>query len=351
MTAPPGDPTSSSKGAKRPPGDGWDDGRGGGSGRRRRRTERTSDGGSRNPWAGENSRLPRWLLPVGAGVVLLLIIVIVVVVTRGGDERADSGTCVDEVLADLPAAASGHVAVTDVVQARAAGYDDEGDLEAAGDSVEASGTIPDGLTAEIRYGRLDSVDEFTGSTGVDPGDIDCSVRSGRWTVLGGTFDPAEVDGTDLAGSGRLLATEDRLALVRLDGDPKTFVEPADPALGSDDDVTGVLEQLRELGAYSAIIDWDTGGETVAAAGVGVAGGDDDSRQLVLAWRFTDAGAAKAGRRSIVEAINAFARGSASISVEDLRVDGADVTAAVGVRKAPQLADQWDLGAPLLPADR
>lgn len=282
--------------------------------------------------------------------LVLVVVIVVVIATRGGDAPADSGTCVDEVLADLPATATGHVAVTDVVQARAAGYDDGSDLETAGDTTAETGTVPDGLTAEMRFRPLDSVDEFTGSTGVAPSDIDCSVRTSRSTVLGGTFDPAEVEGTDLAGSGRLVATEERLALTRIDGDPRALVKAADPALGEDDEVTGTLESLRELGAYSAVLDWDLEGDAVLAAGLGVAGTGDDDRQLVLVWRFTDDGAAKAGRRSIVDAVNSFARGSASIAVEDLRLDGAEVTAAVAVRKAPQLNDQWAAGATLLADD-
>lgn len=359
MTAPPGDPSSASDpGSSGPPGDGWDDGRGGRRGGSGRRGSRAGGGragrggrtGSRNPWAGENSRLPRWVLPVGAVALLLVVVLVVVVATRGGGGPSDSGTCVDELLADLPGTATGHVAVTDVVQARSAGYDDGSDLETAGDTTEETGTVPDGLTAEMRFRPLDSVEEFTGSTGVAPGDIACSVRTSRSTVLGGSFDPDEVEGTDLAGSGRLVATEERLALTRIDGDPRALVKAADPALGDDDEVTGTLESLRELGAYSAIVDWDLEAETVVAAGVGVAGTGDDDRQLVLAWRFTDEGAAKAGRRSIVDVVNAFARGSASIAVEDLRLDGAEVTAAVAVRKAPQLNDQWAAGAVLLGDD-
>lgn len=342
------------------PGDGWDDGRGGRPpadrnprSRGRARRPRTDDA---RPGAGRGiggllGGLPRWAVPAAAaGVVLLLVLVLVVF--RGGGGRSDAGACLTDLSEHLPESSS--VAFgSDLVQARDAGYDDGGELEDLGSTQRETGTLPDPLTQQLRFGRLVSVEDFTARTGVEPGQVDCALSDGARSVLSGSFDEAEVNGSTVADDGDLAATEDRLGYATGDGDPERLLEPRDGGgLGSNDDVAAVITSLRDADSYSLLVQVGNPNAEVRAraAGLGVADADGDDRALLVAWSFADDDAATAGRPEVVERVNDALRGVTSISADDLQVDGSLVTATITTREAPDLNRILQTGTSLIPAD-
>ncbi len=271
---------------------------------------------------------------------------------RGGGGASDGGRCLDELLAHLPeveGARATEVVGTDFIQARSAGFDDDGTLEELGSSLAETGTIPDRLTARFRIDRLLSVEAFTARTGVGPGDVRCAVAAGDRSVMGGSFDAAEVAGSDVGGSGDAKATDEFLAYVTGSGaDPDDLLTPAkDKGLAGDEAMAAVLRSLREDGAYTVAM--ARNGQAKAAvqvAGVGV-GGQGDERTLVIAWSFNTADQAKAGRSEVVDRLNALAQGTTTLTSADLTVDGNLVTGVVDARRAPDLAELLDRG--LLPS--
>ncbi len=321
-----------------PPGEGWDDGRGHRSAGDRP-VARTGRGGS----------LPRWALPAGIGL-LVVIVLVAFLALRGGGGAKDGGRCLDELLTRLPNAEDADVVTgTDFVQARAAGFDDTGSLEELGASLAETGTLPDRLTARNRIDRLLSVADFTARTGVAPGDIRCALAAADRSVMVGSFDVAEVKGSDVGASGDEAATEDRLAFVEGGvADPEDLLEPAKAdGLAGDEGVAAVLRSLREDGAYSVALERSgTKKADVQVAGLGV-GGSGDDRTVVVAWAFRTAAEAKAGKATVVERVNALAEGATTLSAADLEVEGNLVTAVVEARRAPDLDDLAERG--LLPS--
>lgn len=319
-----------------PPGEGWDDGRG------------HRSAGDR-PAARTGGGLPRWAPFAGIGVVLLLVLVGIVVL-RGGGGATDGGRCLDELLARLPNAEGADVVVgTDFVQARHAGFDDKGSLEDLGTSLADTGTLPDRLTSRYRIDRLLSVEDFTARTGVSPGDVRCALAADGRSVMDGSFDAAEVKGSDVGASGDAAATEDRLAFVEGGAtDPQDLLDPAKgDGLAGDEGMAAVVRSLRADGAYSIAVERSGRKKaTVQVAGLGV-GGSGDHRTLVVAWAFRTADDAKAGKADVVDRVNALAEGSTTLVSRDLVVDGNLVTAMVDARRAPDLADLVDRG--LLPS--
>ena len=308
-----------------PAGERWDDGKG----------ERRRSGPN---W---RQRLPRWALPAAIAAVVLLVVVVVVVASRGGGGSSDAGSCLQDLSAHLPASTR-LVDGTDLVAARQAGYDDGSSLEDLGDSQRESGALPDALTEQYRYQQLFGLDDFTARTGVEPKDVECSLGSAEETVLSGSFDPAEVNGSAAAADGRLRANEDRLALVRGDGAADTMLEPLDGGgLAENQAAMAVLESLRQQGSYSVLV--QVGGPRATrqarAAGFGVARPDEgggDEKALVVAWSFADDDAAAAGRPQVVERVNDALKGTTSISAADLTLDGSLVRAKIATRRAPDL---------------
>lgn len=331
---------------KRPRGEGWDDGsRTGTSGRSAEPTggrARRPTGAGAGKGSGKASRsglagLPRWVLPAGGGV--LAVLVLAFVLTRGGGGPSSDGTCFTDLLAHFPASERAVISGTDLVQARDAGFDDGAALEDLGTSLDETGAIADPLTFRYRISELLSVENFSGRTGVAPGDIACSLSDGDRSVFTGSFDPAEVKGSEVGATGRLAATEDRMALVqggRLDA--QDLLEPADgDGLASQKDLKAVMESLRTDGAYSVVVERAAKKRAAAqVAGIGV-GHEGDTRTLVIAWSFRDPAAAKAGRAAMVSRINQAVQGATSITASDLEVDGTLVHGVVEARRAPDLA--------------
>jgi hypothetical protein len=239
------------------------------------------------------------------------------------------------------------------VQARDAGYEDEGDLEALGASQRATGVLPDALAQRFRYSQLISAEAFTARTGVEPGDIECSLTAGRRSVMSGAFDEVEVAGSVVAEEGALAASEDRLALTSGDVDPEQLLEPReDGGLGSNDDVVAVIEALRDDDSFSLVVEaGNPRAEARArAAGIGVADGDGEEGTLVIAWRFASEEAATAGQADVVDTVNEAFEGTTSISADDLRVDGSLVRGRITTREAPDLLPVVGRGLRLIPAD-
>lgn len=360
-----------------PPGEGWDDGRGNRpakagratgdrSSRRRGAPRRGGTGAARRP-AGDGrpptagaragtgfgaglAGLPRWSLGVAAAVVVLLL---ALVVTRcGGGGSSDAGSCLTDLSAALPEE-SRFAYGSDLVQARNEGYVDDGELEELGTSQVETGAIPDPLTQQFRFGQLVSAEAFTAKTGVEPGQVRCSLSDVERSVMSGSFDVAEVSGSSVADEGRLAAAEDRLGLTSGDADPEKLLTDRDGGgLGSNEDYVRVLESLREGDAYSVVVQVGNprAEKRARAAGVGVGSGEGDGRTLVLAWAYADDEAAKAGRTDVVDAVNRVLAGTSQIGSEDLTVDGSLVTATVDVRKAPQLAAIYARQLALIPGD-
>lgn len=321
-----------------PSGEGWDDGRGHRSAGDRP-TARRSDSGR-----------PGWLLPAGAaGVALVLLIGFLAL--RGGGGPSDGGRCLDELLAHVPeveGTRATEVTGTDFVQARSAGYDEDGSLEELGSSLAETGTIPDRLTARFRIDRLLSVEAFTARTGVRPGDVRCAIAAGDRSVMSGSFDAAEVGGSDVGGSGDVKATDDFLAYVTgTSADPDDLLTPVkDKGLAGDEALAAVLRSLRENGAYSVAMTRNGSAKApVQVAGIGV-GGKGDERTLVVAWSFRTADAAKVGRAEVIDRLNTLAQGTTTLASADLEIDGNLVTGVVDARRAPDLAELLDRG--LLP---
>lgn len=329
-----------SGGSRTGAGDGWDDGRrpgtdrkrsAGGSGRPDRKAE--GSGGAKGVLAG----LPRWALPAAGGVLALLVLAFVL--TRGGGGASNGGSCMTELLAHFPSGERQVLSGTDLVQARDAGFDDGASLEDLGTSLDDTGAIPDPLSFRYRISELATVDDFSARTGVAPGDIACALSDGDRSVFTGSFDPAEVTGSEVGATGRLAATEDRLALAQGgEREASDLLDPADDdGLASQDDVRGVVERLREDGAYSLVLERAAKkGSAAQVGGLGV-GGSGDARTLVIAWSFRDASAAKSGRAAMVSRINEVVQGATSITAADLEVDGTMVHGVVEVRRAPDLA--------------
>lgn len=322
--------------SRRSSNDGWDDGRRPGGGERTKRT-RPAPGGPKSEKRGVLGGLPRWALPAGGGV--LVVLVLAFVLTRGGGGPSNGGACLTDLLAHFPASEREVLSGTDLVQARDAGFDDGASLEDLGTSLEETGAIPDPLSFRYRISELATVDDFTARTGVGPGDIACALSDGDRSVFTGSFDPAEVSGSEVGASGRLAATEERLALVR--GSDRDATDLLDPAKGgglrSEDDVRAVVERLREDGAYSVVVERAAKARSAAQVGGLGVGGDGDARTLVIAWSFRDAKSAKAGRAAMVSRINEVVQGATSITASDLEVDGTLVHGVVDVRRAPDLA--------------
>ncbi|MBX3287534.1 MAG: hypothetical protein KF703_19465 [Actinobacteria bacterium] len=338
------DPTARDEPAprRRPRREGWDDGRGSRSGgahqARTRSTGRETGRGSGRSSAGSGvlSGLPRWALPAGVGV--LVVVLLGFLLTRGGGGSSNGGSCLTDLLAHLPADEREVLSGTDLVQARGAGFDDGASLEDLGASLEETGAIPDPLSFRYRISELATLDDFTARTGVEPGDIACALSDGARSVFTGRFDPAEVSGSEVGASGRLAATDDRLALARGSGiDPADLLEPAkDGGLRSADDVRAVVERLRADGAYSVVVERAAKERAAAQVGGLGVGGDGDARTLVIAWSFRDESSAKSGRAAMVSRINEVVQGATSITAADLEVDGTLVHGVVEVRRAPDL---------------
>lgn len=272
--------------------------------------------------------------------MVLLLVIVLVSVLGGGGGASNSGRCLDDLAAYLPKS-SKIVYGSDLVQARKAGYTDDGSLEDLGNSQRKTGTIPDALTQQFRYGRLISAEDFKAQTGVTSNDIACSLSSLDRSVMTGSFDVAEVNGSSAANDGRLAASKDQLGLIvgSADANPEQFLEPRDDdGLASNDDVIAVIESLRKDESYSLLVQAgrDRAKSKARSAGFGVADGEGDDRALVVAWKFGSDDAAAAGRTQVVERVNDILRGTTSISADDLEVDGSLVRAVIPTRKAPEL---------------
>lgn len=290
------------------------------------------------------------MVPAVGGVVVVLLLLVVVKSCSGGGGRTDAGPCLSDLLTHLPAEAT-TVYGTDLVQARHAGFREDGSLEQIGQSITDTGVIPDPVTTQFRIAPLATPEVFEARTGVTADDIECSLSDGRESVLTGSFDAAAVKGSDAGSGGQLAATDDLLASTTGSSEPAGFLKPAkDDGLAADDDVKAVLASLRDNEAYSVIVQRGDGTEKngrPVAAGIG-AGGTDKARTVVLAWSFPSDDAAKAGRPVVVDRVNAILRGTVSITNRQLTVDGHLVTAVIDAPTAPDLQGLLQVATRLLP---
>lgn len=344
----PTDRGSSRPSSSAPAGDGWDDGHGGrpprsgskkSNGRPDRNAKPASRSGDNQNTGGAKSTiegLPRWVIPA-TGVVIVALILLTLVRGCGSSESSDAGTCLTDLAVHLPADSSA-VYGTDLVQAREAGYDEGGSLEEVGASMDATGTIPDPVSTRYRFSQLTTLEQFEARTGIAPGDAECALSTGNRSVLGGSFDPVAVKGSQAGANGDLAATEDLLAMGTGSADPKAMLESVkNGGLADDEAMVAVIERLRDDGAYSVIVQRGSGGSRALAVGIGVAGGEDD-RTVPVTWIFKNESAATAGRANVVERVNTVLRGTLSIDSTDLVVEGPLVTALIPTVEAPNLND-------------
>lgn len=352
----------------RPPGEGWDDGRGGRSGGDRPTRRRSAGGvgggtrssrgaGGRRGPTGEGAKsgllagLPRWALPA-VGAFLVLVVLLFVLFGRGGGGTSTAGSCLTELSNNLPES-SRLVYGTDLVQARSSGFVDDDALEELGDAQRETGAFPDGLTERYRSVELISTEALTARTGVEPGQIQCSLSDAQRSVMSGSFDVAEVSGSSVADDGQLAASEERLAFATGDADPEELLERRDGGgLGSNADVKRAIQSLRDDGSYSILIQVGNpdAEKRARVAGLGVADAEGDDRALVVAWAFANDDAAKAGRADIVDRVNGAIKGTSSITSDDLELDGSLVRATIETRKAPNLTRILDGRSNLIPTD-
>lgn len=282
----------------------------------------------------------------------MVLLLLALVVTRcAGGGSSDAGPCLTELSAALPENAD-LVYGTDLVQARNAGYTDDGALEELGTTQDETGAIPDPLSQQFRFNELLSAEAFTARTGVEAGQIRCSLSETDRSVMSGSFDVPEVSGSSVADGGTLAASEDRLAFTSGDADPDRLLTDLDGGgLGSNDDFVRSLESLRDDGAHSVVVQVGNPRAEVRAraAGIGVGTGEGDARSLLVAWVFADEDAATAGRTEVVDVVNQVLAGTSQITAEDLTVDGTLVTATAPTRRAADLqqvlADGIELIAP------
>ena len=267
---------------------------------------------------------------------MVIVIAAAVALKGGGSGESDAGACLTDLTKHLPETGGSLVYGSDLVQARAAGYDDGGALEKLGSSQQATGALPDPLTVKVRFGRLVSVADFTGQTGVAPSDIRCSLSNGKVSVLNGSFNDAEVRGSAIGAQDRLAASADFLVVsVGTEAAPRKLLNEQQPSLADDENVSTVLSSLRDQGAYSVIVQGNAKKGAIQAAGIGV-GGSSNQHRAMVAWRFDKDTDAEAGKQEVVERVNDALKGSASIDATDLKVDGRLVTATIDIRKAPDL---------------
>lgn len=348
---------SSRQSSGAPAGEGWDDGRDRPTRSRSKRPAGQSRGnakaGSRpggQSSGGSGAKgliegLPRWALPA-TGVVIVALILFALVRGCGSSESSDAGTCLTDLAAHLPADTA-VVYGTDLVQARKAGYDEGGPLEEVGASLDATGAIPDPVSARYRFSQLTTLEQFEARTGLSPGDADCTLSATNRSVLSGSFDPVAVKGSQAGANGDLAATEDLLAMGAGSADPKAMLEPAsNGGLADNEAMITVLERLREDGAHSVIVQQGSGGSRALAAGIGV-GGNKDDLTVPITWIFKNDDAANASRTDVVEKVNTVLRGTLSIDATDLEVDGPMITAILPTVEAPSLSELVDRGVQLV----
>ena len=354
----PAEGRSSRRASGAPAGEGWDDGRGELPARPRSKPSKgrpkasSSAGRSGSGRNGDSRRakglidgLPSWVLPV-AGVVIVALILFTLVRGCGSSEPSNAGSCLTDLASHLPAD-SGVVYGTDLVQARKAGYDESGSLEEVGASLDATGAIPDPVSARYRFTQLTTLKQFEARTGISPGEATCALSTINRSILSGSFDPVAVKGSQAGSNGDLAASADLLAMGAGSADPKAMLEPMkNGGLADDMAMIAVLERLRDDGAYSVILQQGSGGSRALAAGIGV-GGNKDKRTVPVTWVFKNESAAAAGRADVVDRVNTVLRGTLSIDSTDLEVDGSMVTAVLPTVDAPNLNDLVNGGIKLV----
>ena len=280
-------------------------------------------------------------------VVLLLVLL---KACSGGSSRTDAGSCLSDLLPNLPASIDS-VAGIDYVAARHQGYADDGSLEDIGASISETGVVPDPVTVAYRIKPLADDERFEAQTGVAPHDIECAIGTEQAAVLSGSFTPSRVKGSDAGAAGRLAATDEVLAFTSGKPPAADLLEPAtEDGLAGHEEVVEVLETLRDHDAYSLLVQRGDGTERngrARAAGIGAAGSGDD-RNVVVVWSFVDEDAANEGRPEVAEQINTVLRGTASVRNSDLTVDGNLIVADLPVRTAPDLSAIFDAGTRLVP---
>lgn len=288
--------------------------------------------------ATKSEGLPKWALPAGGAVLVLILLVVVLRACSSNGSAKDSGACLSDLAQRLPATAVS-IAGTDLVQARANGYDDSDSLDVLAESKAATGTIPDAVTTVFRVSGLATKERFEAETGVVASEIDCSLSDASVAALSGSFDPPRVNGSEAGSKGRLAAEESLLVMANTSKPAASLLKaPKDEGLAANEAVLEVIESLRDSGAYSIIVQRGDGKNGQAlAAGVGV-GGSDGERTVELAWRFGSEADAKEGRPDIIERANSSLRGSVSIRNSELVIDGMLVTTVVPAPTAPDLQD-------------
>lgn len=295
------------------------------------RPARRRDGDDQRP---SRTGLPRWLVPAIAAAVAA-IVVLAILVSRGGGP-SDAGSCLPDLLEHVPADAD-QVSGTDLVQARAAGYDGSASLDGLGEVIDETGVLPDPLNRQFRFPQLSSVEALTSRTGVVLDDLDCALTIGEGrAVMAGEFSVERVRGSELGTDGILAASTERLALATGGGDPGELLEPlGDESLQEVEPVARALDVLREEGAYSFVIEVGGDDDEAGAGGIGV-GHEDGERTMIVAYAFADDDEAADNVGNVVERVNDAARGTASISNDDLEVAGSVVRGTIPTRVALSL---------------
>lgn len=212
-----------------------------------------------------------------------------VLMGRAHDERAGCYVALGERL-EADAILQGG----DLVRARQAGYDDDGDLEALSDAQRRTGTLPDPVTWEA----LQRYEREAGQNGFAPADVTCWVGTSQTALLQGTFDDASVAGSERGRAGDLAARDATLAFDRGgDAEAVLAVRADDP--GPDPAARSALAVLEDEGVYSFFL---TGLGDTRWVGLGIADGER-GRDVVVVWAYADADAAAADLGAVADRLD------------------------------------------------
>ena len=195
------------------------------------------------------------------------------------DDGGGSG-CVTRLVDHLPADVE-NVEGSDLGRARAAGYDDDGDVFQLADSVLATGVAPDPLSDESRL----RFEEPSTHAGYDPADVECWLGLLDLTfVASGSFEAGQIDRSDRGEPGSMALEPGFLAYSR-DGTPDEMLATRDQPAS----LRGLVEALDRHGAVS--FSGTTTGDDPSGPWSGVALARGDDWEMLVVWSLPDAGAA------------------------------------------------------------
>lgn len=228
-------------------------------------------------------------LVVVVGLVASLLVLSLVAMAMAHDERVGCYVALGERLEGDAILQGG-----DLVRARQAGYDDDGDLESLSDAQRRTGTSPDPLTWEA----LQRYEVAADRNGFAPADVSCWVGTSQAALLQGTFDDAAVAGSERGGAGDLVSADDTLAFDRGGNAEAVLAARADDR-EPDPAALAALAVLDEEAAYSFFL---TGLDDARWVGLGIADAER-GRDMVVVWAYADPDAAEADLDAVADRLD------------------------------------------------